>query len=95
MSIDTSIGTEERESYETELIKLEMKYLEKYLNIVKNHLNEQTKWTEKIDGIYEKLTMNEYQWWVNALKFEERNSEMLLRKIQEEIKTPYRFQNVQ
>lgn len=95
MSIDTSIGTEERESYETELSKLEMKYLEKYLNIVKNHLNEQTKWTEKIDGIYEKLTMNEYQWWVNALKFEERNSEMLLRKIQEEIKTPYRFQNVQ
>lgn len=79
---------DERQTYETELNKLEMKYLEKYLSNVKNHQIEQNKLEEKIDAIYDKLEMNEYQWWVNALK-NERDPDYLLRKIQIEIKTTY------
>lgn len=93
--VDTSIGADERQAYEAELNKMEMKYLEKYLNNVKNHQIEQCKWEEKIDVIYTKFEKNEYQWWINALKYEERDSEHLLRKIQTEIKTSYGFENLQ
>lgn len=95
MSIDSSIGDDERQTFEAELNKLEMKYLEKYLINVKNYQNEQNKWEEKIDVIYTKLEMNEYQWWVNALKYNERDSDYLLRKIQSEIKTTYGFEDLQ
>lgn len=93
--VDSSIDDDERQTFEAELNRLEMKYLEKYLNNVKNYQTEQTKWEEKIDVIYTKLEMNEYQWWINALKYNERDSENLLRKIQSEIKTTYFFEDLQ
>lgn len=95
MLIDSSIGNDERQTSEAELNKLEMKYLEKYLNNVKNYQIEQNKWEEKIDVIYTKLELNEYQWWINALKSNERDSDYLLRKIQSEIKTTYGFEDLQ
>lgn len=93
--VDSSIGDDERQTFEDDLNRLEMKYLEKYLNNVKTYQIEQTKWEEKIDVIYTKLELNEYQWWVNALKYTERDSDFLLRKIQSEIKTTYGFENLQ
>lgn len=93
--VDTSIGADERHKFEAELNKLEMKYLEKYVNNVKNHQTEQTKCNEKIDAIYSKLEFNEYQWWANALKSNERDSDSLLRKIQSDILNQYGFQDVQ
>lgn len=93
--VDTSVDDDERLTFEAELNRLEMKYLEKYLNNVKNYQTEQTKWEEKIDAIYTKLEMNEYQWWINALKYNERDSEQLLRKIHSDIKTTYGFKENQ
>lgn len=89
MLIDPSITPEEQQSFEAELNKLETKYLEKYLNMVHIHITEQTKWHEKIDTIYSKLIMNEHQWWINTLKYEDPNSNHLVRKIQDEIKASY------
>lgn len=93
--VDSSIEDDERATFEAELNRLEMKYLEKYVNNVKNYQTEQVKWEEKIDAIYTKLEMNEYQWWINALKYNERDSDSLLRKIQNEIKTTYGFEDLQ
>lgn len=93
--IDSSIGNDERQTFEAELNRLEMKYLEKYVNNVKNYQIEQRKWEEKIDAIYPKLEMNEYQWWINALKCNERDFDQLLRKIHSEIKTSYGFEDPQ
>lgn len=87
--IDSSIGREEQTSFEAEQNKLETKYLEKYLNLVKIHTIEQAKLAEKIDSIHSKLIMNEYQWWINTLKDEDRNSDHLTRKITDEIKGSY------
>lgn len=92
--VDTSIKTDESELFEADLNKLELKYLEKYVNLVKNCQIEQTKWEEKIDVIYSKLVKNEYQWWMNAIN-EERGSDQLLRKIQDDIKTSYGVQITQ
>lgn len=86
--VDASIESEERELLEADLNKLEHKYLEKYVNMVKNCQIEQTKWEEKIDVIYAKLVKDEYRWWMNAIN-EERGSDQLLRKIQDDIKTSY------
>lgn len=66
-----------------------MKYLEKYVNNVKNYQIEQGKSKEKINAIYEKLELNEYQWWINALKYNGCDADALLRKIQSELKTTY------
>lgn len=93
--VDTSIDDDERQTFEAELNRLEFKYLEKYVNNVKNHQTEQTKWEDRIDVIYTKLEMNEYQWWINALKYNERDSEALLRKIHTEIKTTYGVKELQ
>lgn len=93
--VDSSIEDDERQTFEAELNRLEMKYLKKYLNNVKNYQTEQNKWEEKIDVIYTKFEKNEYQWWINALKYNERDSDYLLRKIQSEIKTTYGFENLQ
>lgn len=95
MLVDSSIQDDERQTFESELNRLEMKYLEKYLSNVKIHQTEQIKLEEKIDVIYTKLELNEYQWWINALKYSERDSDFLLRKIQSEIKTTYGFENLQ
>lgn len=84
--MDSSISDNERQTFEAELNRLETKYLEKYWNNVKNHQIEQTKWEKKIDEMYTKLELNEYQWWINALK-EIPDSEILLRKIQSDIKS--------
>lgn len=93
--VDSVIDDDERQTFEAELNKLESKYLEKYVNNVKNYQIEQRKWEEKIDEIYEKLEMNEYQWWINALKYNGHDSENLLRKIQSELKTSYLFKEPQ
>lgn len=69
--------------------------MEKYLNPVKNYQLEQIKFDDKIEAIYEKFQMNEYQWWVNALKCSELDSDVLVRKIQDEIKTSYNLQDIQ
>lgn len=92
--VDTTIGDAERELFEADLNKLEQKYLEKYVNLVKNCQIEQIKWEEKIDVIYSKLVKDEYRWWMNALD-EERGSDNLLRKIQDDIKTSYGTHNAQ
>lgn len=93
--VDASIGDAERYTFEADLNKLEMKYLEKYVNNVKNFQIEQTKSEEKIDELYDKLQLNEYQWWINALKYNERDSDALLRKIQIDIKNIYDFEDMQ
>lgn len=95
MLVDSTIQDDERQTFESELNRLEMKYLEKYLSNVKTHQTEQNKLEEKIDVIYTKLESNEYQWWINALKYSERDSDFLLRKIQSEIKTTYGFETLQ
>lgn len=87
--IDASIGSEERQSFEADLSKLEAKYLEKYVSLVKNLQLEQSKCNEKIAAIRSKLVANEYQWWINALKNEPHDSDYLLRRIQDDIKTSY------
>lgn len=89
LSVDTSIGPEERASFEAELSRLEAKYLEKYVNLVRNLQIEQSKWDDKIAVIRSKLVANEYQWWMNALQNEPHDSQHLLRRIQDEIKTSY------
>lgn len=89
LEIDSSIGAEERTSFDVDLNKLEAKYLEKYVNLVKTFQLEQTKWAEKIDTIRSKLKANEYQWWMNALRNEPHDSDQLLRRIQDEIKPVY------
>lgn len=89
LSVDASIGPEDRASFETDLSKLEAKYLEKYVNLVRSLQLEQSKCNEKIAAIRSKLVANEYQWWMNALKNEPHDSEHLLRRIQDEIKTSY------
>lgn len=93
--VDQSIADDERQTFEDELNKLEQKYLGKYVTNVQNCQNEQKKWEEKIDVIHSKLEANEYQWWINALKYNERDSDFLLRKIQSEIKTTYGFEDLQ
>lgn len=93
--VDSSIDANERQKFESELNKLEMKYLEKYVNNVKNYQIEQTKLEEKIDTIHAKFEFNEYDWWVNALKYNGSDSDGLLRKIQSEIKTTYGFEDLQ
>lgn len=79
--IDSSIGAGERHSFEAELDKLEMKYLEKYVNNVKNFIPP-NKPDGKIDAIHTKLQRNEYQWWLNALQCNEHDLDSLLWKIQ-------------
>lgn len=93
LQIDETIDTAQRQSYEADMSKLELKYLEKYVNLVQLHLHEQTKWDEKIEAIRSKFIANEYQWWVDALKNECRDSEQLLRRIQGDIKTSYDKRN--
>lgn len=91
--IDSSIDSEERTSFESDLSKLEAKYLEKYVNLVKNVQLEYMKCEDKIDVIRSKLVANEYQWWINAIKNEPHDSDHLLRRIQDEIITTYGKKN--
>lgn len=92
MEIDSSIGVEERTAYDDELNQLEAKYLDKNVNLVMNVQLDQKKWEQKIDEIQSNLVANEYEWWMNALKHEERNPSNLIRKIMEELIQSYEFQ---
>lgn len=85
LDIDTTIGAEERKVYEEELIQLEAKFLGKNVNLVKNCQLEQRKWEQKADEIQSNLIANEYQWWMNALKYEQHNPSNLIRRIFEEL----------
>lgn len=93
LDVDTSIGTDETALFHEDLNKLEAKYLEKYVNLVKSILLDQTKWDEKIEIIHSKIVANEYSWWINALKNEPHDSNQLLRKIIDEIKVSYGKKN--
>lgn len=89
LEIDKSIDADERATLQSDLSKLEAKYLEKYVSLVKNCHLEQTKWVEKIDAIHSKLVGNEYQWWLNALKDNPHDLDQLLSRIYDEIKSGY------
>lgn len=92
LEIDTTIVAGERKTYEEELNQLEAKFLGKNVNLVKNFQLEQKKWEEKVDEIQSNLVANEYQWWMNALKHEERYPSALLRKIIEELIQSFEFE---
>lgn len=93
MEIDTSIDGDEKTAFYEDLNRLEAKYLEKYVTLVKNIQIDATKWEERIEAIHSKLVANEYQWWLNALDNEPHDSNQLLRRIIDEIKVSYGKKN--
>ncbi|XP_055320162.1 E3 ubiquitin-protein ligase SHPRH [Sitodiplosis mosellana] len=93
LDVDASIDDNETAAFHEDLNRLEAKYLEKYVTLVKNIHLDQTKWEERIKTIHSKLVSNEYQWWLNALKNEPHDSNQLLRRIIDEIKVSYGKKN--